>query len=644
MMRKAVLLLFLSHFSASVAHGADPPEVDSTLMAYYTHINRHIREPWILQSADTLFRLAGEKGDVRMQAVARTFKADHYYYTGQLDSLKAWIPRVQRFARENGQLKYYYFVWTRLVTYSIKQGQYARAILELEHILRQAAKDDYKDATASAYTQLGHIYRTKSLHRQAVEYYRRAIDYIEQNDLDGFSLTTLYCNLITELYEDPQNATDIPSLLDRAEAHAATPSQEVSVKRLRTLHCLRTGQYAKAAQLIAQFKEAAAMKRPSVSEIQLLELELIHAKNTGALREAKRLADEVIDRSIGEGTDPTFFTFYYVTRAQVNRQLGDYKDAYEDLSTAYSLHVKKSSKDTSASLDEFASLLGVEQLARENAELEKAAQEQQLKRVRITVFALIGILLLCTVFIWAQWRLTRRLAAAKRAAEEADRMKGIFIRNVTHEINTPLNSVVGFAQIASAAGISAEERTSYLNIMEENSSYLRKLVDDVLCISDLETASANLPFEPADIDACCLRSIEKACPPGSPGPSVAFRPDGRGLRFATSAFGIVQVLANLLHNARKFSPDGRVELAWSHRENAGGGNTLIFTVTDTGCGIPPTEAEHIFERFVKLDPFAQGLGLGLAVCRLVASRMNGQVRLDTSYTQGSRFVFTVSVA
>lgn len=638
MKKAAVLLLLLLAAPHPMRAAAD--DVDSTLLAYYNRINKHIREPWILQSADSLYRLAGEKGDIRMQAVAYTFKADHYYYTGSLDSLKAWVPRVQRFARENNQLKYYYFAWTRLATFYIKQGQYTMAVLELEKILKQAEKDGYKDATAKAYTQLGHIYRTKSLHKQAIANYRTAIDYIEQNDLDKFSLSLLYCNLVTELLEIPQHATEIPHLLERAEACVASASQSWAVKRLYALYYLNIGQYAQASALIEKFKDAAKAHQSVIPEIQLLELELIYANQTGDMQGAKRLADEVIDKYRKQGADPTYFTFFYVTRAHINRKLGNYRAAFDDLQTAYGLQMKKNAKETASDLDEFATLLGVEQLARDNAELEKKAQEQQLKRIRTTLAALSILLLLCSVFIWAQWRMTRRLAAAKRAAEEADRMKGVFIRNVTHEINTPLNSVVGFARIATRSDISDDERTIYLNIIEENSGYLQKLVDDVLCISDLETTQGALAPAPENIDACCMRAIEKACAPGTSGLPITFQPHPSETLYAVSAYGIVQVLANLLHNARKFTENGSVELFWEPRKSAEG-KALVFTVTDTGCGIPAAEAERIFGRFIKLDPYGQGMGLGLSVCRLVARQMGGDVWLDTAYTRGARFVFSV---
>ena len=108
--------------------------------------------------------------------------------------------------------------------------------------------------------------------------------------------------------------------------------------------------------------------------------------------------------------------------------------------------------------------------------------------------------------------------------------------------------------------------------------------------------------------------------------------------FRSDPLRIQQVLTNLLTNACKHTASGEIRLGCSLEETPG---MLTFFVEDTGPGIPPEEAEHIFERFVKLDEFVQGTGLGLSICREIAVKMGGKVYLDTSYSGGSRFVFCV---
>ena len=164
-MKRTLFLSVLFGMLLVTAHAENEShqQVDSTLYAYYRWCNNNIRDTAVLSKADTLFRLSGEKHDIRMQAVALSMKADHYYFNNDLDSLKAWIPRVQDFARKHNQLKYYYFTWSRLILYYTKQAQYTLAQYELEQYMSQAEKDNYKPATADAYKQLGHIYRTRGL-------------------------------------------------------------------------------------------------------------------------------------------------------------------------------------------------------------------------------------------------------------------------------------------------------------------------------------------------------------------------------------------------------------------------------------------------------------------------------------------------
>ncbi len=171
-----------------------------------------------------------------MQAVALSLKADHYYFNNNLDSLKAWIPRVQDFARKNDQIKYYYFTWSRLILYYTKQAQYTLAQYELEQYMSQAEKDNYKPATAEAYKQLGHIYRTRGLKKPAVEYYRKAIDFIIQNGLNTFHLSNLYSELATMLM-DLQRYPEAAEAVEKGKACIPLPDYIWGLKAKRKRTC-----------------------------------------------------------------------------------------------------------------------------------------------------------------------------------------------------------------------------------------------------------------------------------------------------------------------------------------------------------------------------------------------------------------------
>ena len=165
-------------------------------------------------------------------------------------------------------------------------------------------------------------------------------------------------------------------------------------------------------------------------------------------------------------------------------------------------------------------------------------------------------------------------------------------------------------------------------------------MDDVLYIAGLESSDTPPALGPVDINVCCMQCIQTVRDYSLRKLDIRFEPECAQLPVNTSCLLLSKALTELLRNAARFAPDGRTTLAYtliSHKKR------IAFTVTDRGPGIPAAEADRIFDRFVKLDPFSQGMGLGLAVCRLIADALGGGVELDTSYTEGARFTLTIPI-
>lgn len=636
-MKKAFILSVLLGLAFSTVHAQSETykKVDSTLYAYYRWCNNNIRDSLVLLKADTLFRLSAEKHDTRMQAVSLSFKADHYYFNNNLDSLKAWIPRVQEFARKTDQLKYYYFTWGRLILYYTKHTQYTLAQYELERYMEQAEKDDYKPAIAEAYKQLGHIYRTRGLKNVAAEYYGKAIDFIIRNDLDRFSLSNLYSEMASMLIDD-QRYAEAAAAIEKGKACIPLPEYIWSLKLKETLLLAKTGHIDEAKTL---FREVRKGHGGYLTETSLRETQLAVYNRSHEYGKAMAAIDTLIELFVEAGYKESYFATLYANRAEINAATGKFEAAYRDLLHYIDVYRQKASADNEKTLGEFATLLDVSRLDKEKAELEQQAQAERLHRMQLGTIGLGIILLLAAVFIGFMALMNRRLARAKRAAEEGSRMKGIFIRNITHEINTPLNAIVGFAELAAAADSpDPAERQSYINIIQENSGYLQKLVDDVLYIAGLESSDTPPAMGPTDINACCLQCIKNVTFSYSRQIDIRFLPAQEKFQVHTSCLLLSKAITELLRNAVRFAADGQITLAYTLSEQ---NRQIVFSVTDTGPGVPASEAGHIFERFVKLDPFSQGMGLGLAVCRLIASALGGKAELDTTYTAGARFTLTI---
>lgn len=230
------------------------------------------------------------------------------------------------------------------------------------------------------------------------------------------------------------------------------------------------------------------------------------------------------------------------------------------------------------------------------------------------------------------------LREAKDRAEESNRLKSAFLANMSHEIRTPLNAIVGFSDVLAMGGATEEEHRNFFEIIKANSDLLLRLINDILDISRLESGKVQLTYETIDVVQLARHALT----------SVEFSRKSLTNRFVftsgvdsfmlrTDTQRMQQVMINLLSNADKFTKEGTITLDF--RVDAGK-KMALFSVTDTGCGIPKEKHKLVFERFEKLNEYAQGTGLGLAICRLIVLKWGGDIWVDPDYEDGARFVFS----
>lgn len=234
----------------------------------------------------------------------------------------------------------------------------------------------------------------------------------------------------------------------------------------------------------------------------------------------------------------------------------------------------------------------------------------------------------------------KELLVAKYNAEEANHAKSRFIANISHEIRTPLNAVLGFSQLFANDQIelTAEERKQYAELIMTNGNMLLKLVDDVLDMSKIE--AGKLKFNIGEHDVVALvNTAAKIAETNRKSDDVEIRvaTSISHLTIETDRERLLQVLANLMTNAKKCTEHGSITIALEKQPND---DMISISVSDTGCGIPKEKAQEVFERFSKLNSFRQGTGLGLSICRAFVEELGGKIWVDTTYTEGARFVFT----
>ena len=229
------------------------------------------------------------------------------------------------------------------------------------------------------------------------------------------------------------------------------------------------------------------------------------------------------------------------------------------------------------------------------------------------------------------------LREAKDRAEESNRLKSAFLANMSHEMRTPLNAIVGFSDVLSAGDTAIDDQRGYFEIIKANSDLLLRLINDILDVSRLEADRVTLTLEKCDVVQVCMQVTASVTQARRSSNRIVFESAADSLEIRTDIQRLQQVVINLLSNADKFTENGTITLKLEPDMR---NRTALFSVSDTGCGIPPEKRKRVFERFEKLNEYAQGTGLGLSICKLIVEKWGGRIWIDSQYTRGARFVFT----
>lgn len=279
-------------------------------------------------------------------------------------------------------------------------------------------------------------------------------------------------------------------------------------------------------------------------------------------------------------------------------------------------------------------------------ELAEAQQQvKHYKKVIINLQAALIILTLLYIFIYIMgrrrlmlkiWARNKELIRARDKAEESDRMKSAFIRNMSHEIRTPLNAINGFSHLLCSTDyeLSNEEREDMKQRISESVNAITTIVNELL---DMSLGESRSERKPVSCNEVASKVLEESRIKNKNNVKLEFTselPDD--FTIVSNADNIARILSLLIDNALKFTTEGYVWLQCSKTDEG-----ATFCVEDTGIGIPAEEREHIFEKFVKLDDYAGGVGLGLPVSRRLAELLGGHLKLDSHYDKGCRFVLTL---
>ena len=227
-------------------------------------------------------------------------------------------------------------------------------------------------------------------------------------------------------------------------------------------------------------------------------------------------------------------------------------------------------------------------------------------------------------------------------ANDSGRLKSVFLANMTHEIRTPLNAIVGFTDLLQAIE-SPDDKREMIRVIHNNCDMLLRLINDILVLSNMDANA--MEIVPHDVDASqYFEELAKTLGQRVQEPGVEFQTDNPYEVFLTrlDSDRVNQVLTNFVTNAVKYTHQGHIRVGY-HLEERRGQQGIYAYCEDTGSGIPQDKHAAIFERFVKLNDYVQGTGLGLPICKAIVERCGGEIGLQSEVGQGSTFWFWIPV-
>lgn len=368
----------------------------------------------------------------------------------------------------------------------------------------------------------------------------------------------------------------------------------------------------------------------SISNIRLL-----YYRISGDYERGKALANELID--------------YCLQRKRAVSVLGLMKDkaiiCYNsghgmEAADAYREYISlKDSVTNAAFYNDLANLRArhdVDKLELANKKMELEAAHSRTKLLVMGGGLVLLLLVCCSLgyISYSRHKYGLQLKQAKDKAEEADRLKSAFLANMNHEIRTPLNAIVGFSQVL-VDEEDRETRQEFADIIQNNNELLQRLIADVLDLSKIESNSMPLIYKDQDIPTLMKEIYSTILLRMHEGVELELH-DCEELVMETDRNRLTQILTNLLTNAIKHTQEGSIRFGYKRSALS-----VEFFVQDSGEGIPEDKIDTIFSRFVQLDNWSKGVGLGLAICQGLVEQMGGNIRVTSRVGEGSVFYVTL---
>lgn len=540
---------------------------------------------------------------------------------------------------DESQRYYTYFELERiLIKSSLFRGEIRMAIAQSDQMYSKARALAYPFGNALALNAMGEVYSYTGRLREAGVAYEESLRLLDGMDGEDVHIRMLLVELIDYnlRIRNVNGASRYLARLNLYPEDRLSPL-ELAMRHISNASCqLFKGDLKAASHCLVQIGQLETQLIPEIRQYLLI-IDARYLVATGEHEAALTAYNDFLQTEYAR-INHNIYKEALLEKADLLVKMGNKEEAYGQYGKVFSYIKTSFEKNYPKEIDRLCTRFQADQLAYQNERDRIVSMRFYLAGIIVSVLFLIFLLVLGWKKIFRLKRSQMRQEAMKEKAVQAIQRKNMFLSNMSHEVRTPLNAIVGFSAVLTDEDESFddESRREFSEIIKVNSFQLLKLINDILDFSDFENDNITFNIRTHDAVKLCNEVVETVMASRKLEVEMRFDTDLSVLMLDTDDARLRQVLINLLVNAAKFTEQGSIVLELKMAD----AGTALFSVTDTGCGIPPEKQHLIFERFEKLNDFVQGSGLGLSICQLIVKYMNGKLWVDSGYTRGARFCFT----
>lgn len=540
---------------------------------------------------------------------------------------------------DESQRYYTYFELERiLIKSSLFRGEIRMAIAQSDQMYSKARALTYPFGNALALNAMGEVYSYTGRLREAGAAYEESLRLLDGMDGEDVHIRMLLVELIDYnlRIRNVNGASRYLARLNFYPEDRLSPL-ELAMRHISNASCqLFKGDLKAASHCLVQIGQLETQLIPEIQQYLLI-IDARYLVATGEHEAALTAYNDFLQTEYAR-INHNIYKEALLEKADLLVKMGNKEEAYGQYGKVFSYIKTSFEKNYPKEIDRLCTRFQADQLAYQNERDRIVSMRFYLAGIIVSVLFLIFLLVLGWKKIFRLKHSQMRQEAMKEKAVQAIQRKNMFLSNMSHEVRTPLNAIVGFSAVLTDEDESFddESRREFSEIIKVNSFQLLKLINDILDFSDFENDNITFNIRTHDAVKLCNEVVETVMVSRKLEVEMRFDTDLSVLMLDTDDARLRQVLINLLVNAAKFTEQGSIVLELKMAD----AGTALFSVTDTGCGIPPEKQHLIFERFEKLNDFVQGSGLGLSICQLIVKYMNGKLWVDSGYTRGARFCFT----